>query len=52
MRNTVLDTAVAVVRAIRGPQSAVDAVVYLGIALAARWGFHQTLVWERDESSR
>ena len=37
MRNTGLDTAVAVVRTIRGPRSAVDAAVYLGMALAERW---------------
>lgn len=52
MRTTGRDTAAAVVRPIRGPRSAVDAVVYLGVALAARWGFRQAQVWERDESSR
>jgi exopolysaccharide biosynthesis WecB/TagA/CpsF family protein len=51
-RNTSVDTAVAVVRAIRGPRSAVDAAVYLGMALAARWHFRNAHVWERDESSR
>jgi hypothetical protein len=52
IRNTSLDTAVAVVRTIRGPRSAVDAAVYLGMALAARWRFRNAHVWERDESSR
>jgi glycosyltransferase involved in cell wall biosynthesis len=52
MRNTGRDTAVTVVRAIRGPRSAVDAAVYLGIALSKRWGFREAQVWERDESSR
>jgi hypothetical protein len=47
-----LDTAAAVVRTIRGPRSAVDALVYLGMALAARWGMRETQIWERDESSR
>jgi hypothetical protein len=50
--NTSVDTAVTVVAAIRGPQSAVDAAVYLGMALAARWRFRNAHVWERDESSR
>jgi GT2 family glycosyltransferase len=50
--NTSLDTALAVVRTIRGPRSAVDAAVYLGMALAARWRFRNAHVWERDESSR
>ncbi len=50
--NTGLDTAVAVVRTIRGPRSAVDAVVYLGMALAKRWPTREAQVWERDESSR
>ena len=52
MRNTGLDTAVAVVRATRGPQSAVDAAVYVGMAFAKRWTVGQAQVWERDESSR
>lgn len=50
--NAGLDTAVAVVRAIRSPRSAVDAGVYLGIAFAKRWPVRQPQVWERDESSR
>ena len=50
--NTCLDTAVTVVRAIRGPRSVVDAAVYLGMAFAKRWTVRQTQVWERDESSR
>ena len=52
MRNTSLDTAVAVVRTIRGPRSAIDASVYLGMALAARRHSRNARVWERDESSR
>ena len=50
--NTSLDTAVSVVRTIRGPQSAVDAAVFLGMASAKRRGFRKAQVWERDESSR
>jgi|tagenome__1003787_1003787.scaffolds.fasta_scaffold20987784_6 hypothetical protein len=50
--NTSLDSAVAAVRAIRGPRSAVDSSVYIGMALAKRWSIRQTQVWERDESSR
>ena len=52
VRNTGLDTAVTVVRTIRGAGSAFDAVLYLGMALAARWSFRKAHVWERDESSR
>jgi hypothetical protein len=52
IRDTGLDTAVAVVRAIRGPRSAVDAAVYLGMAFAKRWTVGEAQVWERDESSR
>jgi glycosyltransferase involved in cell wall biosynthesis len=52
IRNTGRETSVAVVHAIRGPRSAVDAVVYLGVALAARWGSRKAHAWERDESSR
>jgi CelD/BcsL family acetyltransferase involved in cellulose biosynthesis/glycosyltransferase involved in cell wall biosynthesis len=51
-RNRSLETAVAVVRTIRGPQSAVDAAVYLGIASAKRRSFRKVQVWERDETSR
>jgi len=51
-RSTGLDTAVAVVRGIRGPRSAVDAAVYIGMAFAKRWTVRQTQAWERDESSR
>ena len=46
------DTGVAVVRTIRGPRSAVDAAVYIGLAFARRWTARQAQVWERDESSR
>jgi hypothetical protein len=52
VRSTAAHTAVAVARTNRGPQSAVDAAVYLGIALAGRWRFCKAQVWERDESSR
>ena len=52
MRKAGLGTAVAAVRGIRGPQSAVDASVYIGMAFAKRWTVRQTQIWERDESSR
>jgi GT2 family glycosyltransferase len=52
MRKTGVDSAVAVVRAIRGPRSAVDAAVFIGVAFAKRWPVRQAQVWERDESSR
>ena len=52
IRNTGPDTAVAVVRTIHGPRSAVDAAVYTGMAFAKRWTVRQSQVWERDESSR
>jgi exopolysaccharide biosynthesis WecB/TagA/CpsF family protein len=52
VQSTALDTAVAVVSTIRGPQSAIDAVVYLAVALAGRWRFRKSHAWERDESSR
>jgi GT2 family glycosyltransferase len=49
-------TAGAILRTIRGPQSAADAVVYLGMALAARRralrGKVGKVTWEHDESSR
>ncbi|TSD94465.1 WecB/TagA/CpsF family glycosyltransferase [Skermania sp. ID1734] len=45
-------TAAAVLRTIRGPRSAVDATMYLLIALAARSGRPATAEWARDESSR
>lgn len=51
-QNTSGDTAIAVVRAVRGPLSAVDAAVYIGMALAARWPLRDAHTWERDESSR
>jgi GT2 family glycosyltransferase len=50
--NTSVDTAVAVLRAVRGPLSAVDSAVYLGMSLAARRRSGTSRVWERDESSR
>jgi GT2 family glycosyltransferase len=52
VRDTGLNTAAAVVATIRGPRSAVDAAVYLGMALAARSSYRRSDVWERDESSR
>jgi hypothetical protein len=52
MRNTSVDTAVTVVRSIRGLRSAFDAGVYLGMALAARLRNRRSQLWERDESSR
>ncbi|MBU8816917.1 GNAT family N-acetyltransferase [Mycolicibacterium goodii] len=45
-------TAVAVVRAVDGPRSAVDAGVYLGMALAKRLSVGTSQTWARDESSR
>jgi hypothetical protein len=51
-RSTSRSTAVTAVRTIRGPGSALDAAVYLGIAVAARWGGSRARVWERDDSSR
>jgi glycosyltransferase involved in cell wall biosynthesis len=52
MRNTSVDTAVTVLRSIRGPQSAADAAVYLGMKLSGRYGYRNSQVWERDETSR
>jgi hypothetical protein len=51
-RNTSVDTAVAVLRSIRGPRSAADAGVYLGMKMAGRLPHRNPRVWERDESSR
>ncbi|GAA2539058.1 GNAT family N-acetyltransferase [Mycolicibacterium diernhoferi] len=50
--STGANTAVAVMRAVGGPRSAVDAAVYLGMALAKRLTAGQARSWERDESSR
>jgi hypothetical protein len=47
-----VNTAVAVLRSIRGPRSAADATVYLAMALAGRLPYRNAKVWERDESSR
>jgi GT2 family glycosyltransferase len=52
VRDTGLDTALSVVATIRGPRSAVDAAVYLGIALAGRRPQRGSPVWQRDASSR
>ncbi len=51
-RNTSRDTLVTLLRTIRGPRSAVDAGVYVGMALAARRAAQRARTWERDESSR
>jgi hypothetical protein len=46
-------TALALLGTIRGPQSAVDAAVCIGVALAARLrAVNSKVAWERDESSR
>jgi exopolysaccharide biosynthesis WecB/TagA/CpsF family protein len=52
VRDTSLETAAAVVATIRSPMSALDAAVYMGMAVAARWRYQKSEVWERDESSR
>jgi GT2 family glycosyltransferase len=52
IRKTGMDTAVAVIRSIRGPRTAVDAVIYLSLAVAARRGASKPQFWERDDSSR
>ena len=46
-------TGVAILRTIRGPRSAIDAGVYVGMALLARWRAQRSdIAWERDDSSR
>ncbi|AKS32311.1 hypothetical protein AFA91_10970 [Mycolicibacterium goodii] len=50
--STGMATAAAVLRTVRGPRSLFDAVVYVGVALAARWSPRSAQPWERDESSR
>jgi glycosyltransferase involved in cell wall biosynthesis len=52
MRNKSVDTAVTVLSSIRGPRSAADAAVYLGMKMAGRFPHRNSRVWERDESSR
>jgi GT2 family glycosyltransferase len=52
IRKTGRDTALAVIRSIRGPRTAVDAAVYLAMAVAARRSATRPQFWERDESSR
>jgi glycosyltransferase involved in cell wall biosynthesis len=52
MRNKSVETAVTVLRSIRGPRSAADAAVYLGMKMAGRFPYRNRRVWERDESSR
>jgi hypothetical protein len=49
---TGMATAAAVIRSIRGPRTAVDAAVYLAMAVAARRSPTRSAFWERDESSR
>jgi hypothetical protein len=52
-RQTGKATAGAILRTIRGPQSAADAAVYAGMALAARRrALRGKVTWEHDESSR
>ena len=51
--STARATARAVLGTVRGPRSGVDAAVYLGVALAARWrARRQNAAWERDDTSR
>ncbi len=45
-------TMVSVFGTIRGPRSAFDAAVYLGVAIAARMRYRTASSWERDDSSR
>lgn len=52
MRRTGPATARSLLRSIRGPRSAGDAAVYIGMAAAARRSARGAPVWERDESSR
>jgi hypothetical protein len=52
LRDTSLQTALAVASSVRGPFSAIDALVYLTLSLYARSGYRKSLIWERDESSR
>jgi glycosyltransferase involved in cell wall biosynthesis len=52
VRDTGLATAIAVITTIRRPRSAVDALVYLLMALAARRSSRRSERWERDESTR
>ncbi|MDH6196232.1 glycosyltransferase involved in cell wall biosynthesis [Mycobacterium frederiksbergense] len=51
-QTTSLASAAELLRAIRGPQSAIDTAVYIGMAFAKRWPARQIQAWERDESSR
>ncbi|MTL12219.1 glycosyltransferase [Nocardia seriolae] len=51
--NTTQTTARAILRTITGPRSALDAAIYLGIAIAARRrAAHSDSRWERDDTSR
>jgi glycosyltransferase involved in cell wall biosynthesis len=52
MRDRSVETAVMVLRSIRGPRSAADAAVFLGMAVAKRFRYRNSRRWERDESSR
>jgi hypothetical protein len=50
--STARHTLAELVRSVRGPLSAANAVVYLGFAVAGRRGAAPSGGWERDESSR
>lgn len=52
VRDTGLSTATAVITSVRGLRSAVDSLVYLAMAIAARRGYRRSERWERDESTR
>lgn len=52
VRDTGLNTVLAVVKAIGGPRSAWDAAVYLSVALLSRRSDRGSVAWERDETSR
>lgn len=51
-RSTARITLAEVIRSIRGPLSAANAVVYMGFAVAGRRGAARPGGWERDDSSR
>jgi glycosyltransferase involved in cell wall biosynthesis len=52
MHSESIDTAMAVLRSIRGPRSAADAAVYLAMAVAGRLPYRNAKTWERDDSRR
>ncbi|WP_081818899.1 WecB/TagA/CpsF family glycosyltransferase [Arthrobacter sp. UNC362MFTsu5.1] len=49
---TARQTLTEVLRSVRGPLTAANAAVYLGLAIVGRQGAKGSGVWERDESSR